>query len=198
MSKPESGQGGLPKGFRPWVPPPDFFVFRGTDKDPSIVDVPARLARQRPWPTIQGGRSDLEAAISWFEYIAEISEVTLLRLAPGTGQAGFYSQADRGIYLADELFEHRPLYGWVLAHELGHVLDPRFEMFGGIEYGQEGNKLKTRDYEIIAEAAAIRSFASVPPPVDRSPRLGGSHVNYGKAACWAGVAAGPVAKIVHG
>ena len=38
----------------------------------------------------------------------------------------------------------------------------------------------------------------VPPPVDRSPRLGGSHVNYGKAACWAGVGAGPVAKIVHG
>ena len=39
---------------------------------------------------------------------------------------------------------------------------------------------------------------AVPPPVDRSPRLGGSHVNYGKAACWAGVGAGPVAKIVHG
>ena len=148
----------LPKGFLPVERPPDYFRFNGNDQDSHPVDVPARLARQRLWPTITGGLSQLEDAIDRFEHIAEIIDVRLLWLAPGTGQAGSYSLGDRCIYLADELFENLPLYGWVLAHELGHALDPRFEMFGGIEYGHD--ELKTRDYELIAETVATRSFLS--------------------------------------
>ena len=77
--------------------------------------------RQRPWPTIQGYLCELDEAIAWFEHLAAISGIMLVRLAPGTGQAGLYSLQERAIYLADELFELPPLYGWVLAHELGHA-----------------------------------------------------------------------------
>ena len=95
--------------------PPDFFVFRGTDQKWGSVHVPERLVRQRPWPTIQGRLHELDEAIAWFEHIAAISGIMLVRLAPGTGQAGLYSLQERAIYLADELFELPPLYGWVLA-----------------------------------------------------------------------------------
>ena len=140
--------------------PPDFFVFRGTDQKWGSVHVPERLVRQRPWPTIQGHLGELDDAIAWFEHIAAISGIMLVRLAPGTGQAGLYSQQERAIYLADELFELPPLYGWVLAHELGHAVDPRFEAFGAVEYGQPKHSHRTRDYELVAEGAAIDAFFS--------------------------------------
>ena len=87
--------------------------------------------------------------------------IRVMRLRPGVGQAGLYSQPEQKIYLADELYGHRPLYGWVLAHEMGHAADPRFVVLGGYEYGREGMSHKTRDYELIAEAsakAALESF----------------------------------------
>ena len=140
--------------------PSDFFVFRGTDQKWGSVHAPERLVRQRPWPTIQGRLGDLEEAIAWFEHIASISGIMLLRLAPGTGQAGLYSLQERAIYLADELFELPPLYGWVLAHELGHAVDPRFEVFGAVEYGQAKYSHRTRDYELVAECAAVDAFFS--------------------------------------
>ena len=83
-----------------------------------------------------------------------------MRLRPGVGEAGLYSQPDQKIYLADDLFDHAPLYGWVLAHELGHAADPRFVVLGGYEYGQEGMSHKTRDYELIAEASVKAAFES--------------------------------------
>ena len=140
--------------------PPTFFVFRGTDQKWGSVHAPERLVRQRPWPTIQGYLYELDEAIAWFEHLAEISGIKLLRLAPGTGQAGLYSLQERAIYLADELFGLPPLYGWVLAHELGHAVDPRFEAFGAVEYGQPKHRHMTRDYELIAESAAHDAFLS--------------------------------------
>ena len=83
-----------------------------------------------------------------------------MRLRPGVGEAGLYSQPEQTIYLADDLFDHAPLYGWVLAHEMGHAADPRFVVLGGYEYGQEGMSHKTRDYELIAEASAKAAFES--------------------------------------
>ena len=140
--------------------PQDFFVFRGTDQKWGSVHVPERLVRQRPWPTLQGRLPNLDEAIAWFEHLAEISGIMLVRLAPRTGQAGLYSLQERAIYLADELFELPPLYGWVLAHELGHAVDPRFEAFGALEYGQPKHSHRTRDYELIAESAANDAFLS--------------------------------------
>ena len=154
------GSGGLPVGYTPVVPPPGCFVLRGTEGVFGPTDVPARLAVQRPWPTIQGREVDLEDAIAWFGHIAEISDIRVMRLAPGMGEAGQYSLPERAIYLADELFEHPALYGWVLAHELGHALDPRFEAFGETEYHQDGKRYQIRDYELIAEGAAIEAFLS--------------------------------------
>ena len=63
-------------------------MFRGTDQHFGSVHAPDRLVRQRPWPTIQGRLPDLQEAIAWFEHIAAISDIVLLRLAPGAGQAG--------------------------------------------------------------------------------------------------------------
>ena len=86
--------------------------------------------------------------------------IRLMRLRPGVGEAGLYSQPEQVIYLADDLFDHAPLYGWVLAHEMGHAADPRFVVLGGYEYGQEGMSHETRDYELIAEASAKAAFES--------------------------------------
>ena len=83
-----------------------------------------------------------------------------MRLRPGVGEAGLYDQPEQTIYLADDLFDHAPLYGWVLAHEMGHAADPRFVVLGGHEYGQDGMSHKTRDYELIAEASAKAAFES--------------------------------------
>ena len=156
---------GVPEDFGPGEDlasgfPRDFFIFRGTDQRFGSVHAPDRLVRQRPWPTIQGRLPDLQEAIAWFEHIAAISGIMLLRLAPGTGQAGLYSLQERAVYLADELFELPPMYGWVLAHELAHAVDPRFEAFGAIEYGQPRYSHRTRDYELIAESAAMNAFFS--------------------------------------
>ena len=140
--------------------PRDFFMFRGTDQKWGSVHAPDRLVRQRPWPTLQGRLPDLQEAIAWFEHIAAISGIMLLRLAPGAGQAGLYSLQERAIYLADELFELPPMYAWVLAHELAHAVDPRFEAFGAIEYGQPKYSHRTRDYELIAESAAMNALLS--------------------------------------
>ena len=135
-------------------------MFRGTDQKWGSVHAPDRLVRQRPWPTLQGRLPDLQEAIAWFEHIAAISGITLLRLSPGAGQAGLYSLQERAIYLADELFELPPMYAWVLAHELAHAVDPRFEAFGAIEYGQPKYSHRTRDYELIAESAAMNALLS--------------------------------------
>ena len=153
---------GVPEDFGHVAPgfPRDFFVFRGTDQRFGSVHAPERLVRQRPWPTIQGRLPDLQEAIVWFEHIAAISDIVLLRLAPGAGQAGLYSLRERAIYLADELFELPPMYGWVLAHELAHAVDPRFEAFGAIEYGKPKYSHRTSDYELIAEGAAMNAFFS--------------------------------------
>ena len=47
-----------------------------------------------------------------------------------------------------------------MAHELAHAVDPRFEAFGAIEYGQPKYSHRTRDYELIAESAAIDALLS--------------------------------------
>ena len=120
--------------------------------------MPLRLARQRSWPSISGSSGDLEEAIAWHRRLAKEMGIRLMRLRPGVGEAGLYSQPEQTIYLADELFDHAPLYGWVLAHEMGHAADPRFVVLGGYEYGQEGMSHKTRDYELIAEASAKAAF----------------------------------------
>ena len=65
--------------------PRDFFVFRGTDQKWGSVHVPERLVRQRPWPTLQGRLPNLDEAIAWFEHLAEISGIMLVRLAPRHG-----------------------------------------------------------------------------------------------------------------
>ena len=86
--------------------------------------------------------------------------IRLMRLRPGVGQAGLYSQPEQKIYLADDLYNHTPLYGWVLAHEMSHAADPRFAVLGGYEYGQDGMSHKTNDYELIAEVSAKAAFES--------------------------------------
>ena len=43
---------------------------------------------------------------------------------------------------------------------LAHAVDPRFEAFGAIEYGQPKCNHRTRDYELIAESAAMNAFFS--------------------------------------
>ena len=127
------------------------------DSDP----MPSRISYQRQWPRIRGYQEDLEDLIWHLEAIADRASIRRYwRREGGVGQAAEYIQRERSIRFAREARDHLPLYGWVLAHELGHALDPWFGAFAPVEYGFRGMERATATYELIAEASALCCFWS--------------------------------------
>ena len=148
----QAGEKPLPPGF---TPPPGFkpFVAAADHFNPSPI--PRRLANQRAWPRIMGSKADLDLAVEHLETFADKSGIDVIKGPPGRGQAGIYNQKARTIVLAAETYENPELYAWVLAHELGHATDPRFK-----EIGDEDYKEHTGDYELVAEATALRTLTT--------------------------------------
>ena len=123
--------------------------------------VPRRFTYQRQWPRILGRWAYLDDLIWSLEALADRAGIRRYwRRDLGVGQAVQYMQGDDSIAFARETRDHRPLYGWLLAHELGHALDPRFDAFGAVEYGAPGEGVATRTYDLIAEASALCCFWS--------------------------------------
>ena len=146
---------------------------QGGGYDPSDIEffsdpVPRRIAAQRRWPRILGYWADLDDLILHLEDLADRGGIRRYwRREGGVGQAAQYNQRDKSIAFARETRDHRPLYGWVLAHELGHALDPWLGAFGPVEYGPQGNDRATATYELIAEASALCCFWSFGLHVER-------------------------------
>lgn len=98
--------------------------------------IPSRIALQRPWPRISGSEYRLRYAIGHLRRVAEAGLISLRVLDEGLGEAGRHDSTSTVedpngcIYLARELLDDPALYAWVLAHELGHALDPRFALLG--------------------------------------------------------------------
>ena len=67
------------------------------------------------------------------------------------------------IFLAAEVIDDPALYAWVLAHELGHALDPRFALLGAEDYH---DPRPHSDYEIVADTTARHLLESFGPITD--------------------------------
>ena len=138
--------------------PPGFKIVRPTKDHFTPQPAPARLAAQRSWPNIQGSRAVLDEAIEHLEAVAARFGIRLVWQDPDErGQAGSQIIGSNSITFARELQDHPALYAWVLAHELGHAFDPRLQVMGGSEYG---TKVHTDDYELVAEAVALKTLRS--------------------------------------
>ena len=134
--------------------PPGFKIVRPTKDHFTPQPAPARLAAQRSWPNIQGSRAVLDEAIEHLEAVAARFGIRLVWQDPDErGQAGSQKIGSNSITFARELEDHPALYAWVLAHELGHAFDPRLQVMGRSEYG---TRVHTDDYELVAEAVALR------------------------------------------
>ena len=148
------GEVPLPPGFKIVVPKRDHFTPQ---------PVPRRLEAQRDWPNIQGSKADLDEATEHLHSFAARAGIDISTAPAGKGQAGTYNRKSRTIILAKELDDHPALYAWVLAHELGHAMDSRLAALGDEEYG---TKEHTGDFELVAEATALRTLASFGMTID--------------------------------
>lgn len=125
--------------------------------------IPSRIALQRPWPRISGSEDRLRYAIGHLRRVAAAGLISLRVLDEGLGEAGRYDSTSTVedpngcIYLARELLDDAALYAWVLAHELGHALDPRFALLGAEDYHDPRYH---GDYEIVADTIARHSLES--------------------------------------
>ena len=146
----------LPPGFKIVVPKRDHFTPQ---------PVPRRLEAQRDWPNIQGSKADLDEATAHLHAFAASAGIGISTGPAGKGQAGTYNRKSRTIILAKELDDHPALHAWVLAHELGHALDGRLAALGDEEYGAQEH---TGDFELVAEATALRTLSSFGMIIDRA------------------------------
>lgn len=119
--------------------------------------IPERISLQRPWPQISGSTSRLKYAIGHLRRVAAAAGISLKLLPEGRGQAGEYDPNRSSIYLASELHQVPALYAWVVAHELGHALDPRYAMLSGVEYEQP---VHHGEYEAVADTVARHTLES--------------------------------------
>ena len=117
----------------------------------------ARLALQRPWPRISGSEDRLKYTIGHLRRVAAAAGISIKVLPEGRGEAGQYDSNTSMIHLASEVLEDPALYAWVIAHELGHALDPRFAMLGGVEYKEPKYH---GEYEAVADTIARHSLES--------------------------------------
>ena len=122
-----------------------------------------RLALQRPWPRISGSEGRLRYCIGHLTRVAQAAIISVVVLDEGLGEAGRYDSTSSAehpngcIYLAAEVMDDPALYAWVLAHELGHALDPRFALLGAEDYHDPRHH---GDYEIVADTIARHSLES--------------------------------------
>ena len=125
--------------------------------------IPQRIALQRPWPRISGSDDRLRYCIGHLRRVAHAAIISIVALDEGLGEAGKYDSTSTVehpngcIYLAAEVIEDPALYAWVLAHELGHALDPRFALLGAEDYHHPRYH---GDYEIVADTIARHSLES--------------------------------------
>ena len=138
---------------------PNFVDVRATRADDHFdpKPIPPRIAAQRPWPKIYGSRRRMLYAVSHLRGVAAAAGISIKILPEGQGEAGRYDLRSQTIQIAAEVMDDPALYAYVVAHEMGHALDPRFAVLGDQEY--ETARYHS-DYEIVAEESARRALES--------------------------------------
>ena len=138
---------------------PDFVDVRATRADDHFdpKPIPPRIAAQRPWPQISGSRRRMLYAVSHLRSVAAAAGISIKVLPKGQGDAGGYDPPTKTIRIAAEVMDDPALYAYVVAHEMGHALDPRYAMLAVHEYK---NPRYEPDYEIVAEESARRALES--------------------------------------
>ena len=99
--------------------------------------------------------------MSHLRSVAAAAGISIKVLPKGQGEAGRYDARAKTIQIAAEVMDDPALYAYVVAHEMGHALDPRFAMLAGQEYS---NPRYEADYEIVAEESArlaLESFGMI-------------------------------------
>ena len=139
------------------------------------VEPSERLKAVRPFPRISGRRGQLDHAIRHLEGIAEGQGITIHRFDTTSGEIGWFDPNNRTINLHGDIHEDPALYAFSLAHELGHSFDPRFQKLGE-DYNQW---LHHGAYEVVAEAAAIRSLKSFGLHLENADDFLTHHNKYG-------------------
>ena len=138
---------------------PNFVDVRATRADDHFdpKPIPPRIAAQRPWPQISGSRRRMLYAVSHLRSVAAAAGISIKVLPKGQGDAGRFDPRTKTIQIAAEVMDDPALYAYVVAHEMGHALDPRFAALGAQEYK---NPRYETNYEIVAEESARRALES--------------------------------------
>lgn len=133
------------------------------------VTAPQQARRFRPFPAVSGFWSQLDECIQHLHRVAEYSDfviITFETAPPGADQLGSCEMARQRVYINEIFLSEPAFYAFVLAHELGHALDPRYQ-FDPQDYDSVFRK---SGYEVVAEASAVnalRSFGLVLDDADR-------------------------------
>ena len=132
------------------------------------VTAPPQASGVRPFPTISGHWSGLDECIQHLHRVAEYSDFIIIpfKTAPaGADPLGSCEMRRQRVYINEIFLDEPAFYAFVLAHELGHALDPRYQFDP-----QDYDGVRKSGYEVVAEASAVnalRSFGLVLDDADR-------------------------------
>ena len=132
------------------------------------VTAPPQASEVRPFPTISGYLSNLDECLQHLHRVAKYSDFVILTFetAPAGADPLASCEMERQRVYINEIFLDEPaFYAFLLAHEMGHALDPRYQFDP-----QDYHSVRKSGYEVVAEASAVnalRSFGLVLDDADR-------------------------------
>ena len=132
------------------------------------VTAPPQASRERPFPAISGHLSSLDECLQHLHRVAEYSDFIVIPFETAPAGADPLASCDmhrQRVYINEIFWDEPAFYAFVLAHELGHALDPRYQFDP-----QDYHGVRKSGYEVVAESSAVnalRSFGLVLDDADR-------------------------------
>lgn len=94
------------------------------------VTAPPQASRIRPFPVISGHLSSLDECLQHLQRVVEYSDFVVMtfKTAPAGADPLASCEMERQRVYINEIFLDEPaFYAFLLAHEMGHALDPRYQ-----------------------------------------------------------------------
>lgn len=132
------------------------------------VTAPPQASRERPFPAISGHLSSLDECLQHLHRVADYSDFIVVPFKTAPAGADPLASCDmrrQRVYINEIFWDEPAFYAFVMAHEMGHALDPRYQFDP-----QDYNGVRKSGYEVVAEASAVnalRSFGLVLDDADR-------------------------------